>query len=225
MATLTQTLINRARTILQDAEGTRWPDLELLGWINDGQRESILVKPSANARNLSVRLVQGTRQSLPADGVQLIDVVRNMGAAGTDPGKAVRIVLREVLDAQVPDWHSETPASSIKHYVYSVLDPQTFYVYPPSNGLGYVELVYGALPADVTIQGSISLGDIYANALLDYMLYRAYSKDSEFSADQNRAAIYQSAFISALVGKSKVEAGTNPNSTAPANISVTPNTR
>lgn len=225
MATLTQTLINRARTILQDAEGTRWPDIELLGWINDGQREAILVKPSANARNLSVRLVQGTRQSLPADGVQLIDVVRNMGAAGTDPGKAVRIVLREVLDAQVPDWHSETPASSIKHYVYSVLDPQTFYVYPPSNGLGYVELVYGALPADVTIQGSISLGDIYANALLDYVLYRAYSKDSEFSADQNRAAIYQSAFISALVGKSKVEAGTNPNSTAPANISVTPNTR
>lgn len=225
MATLTQTLINRARTILQDAEGTRWPDLELLGWINDGQREAILVKPSANARNLSVRLVQGTRQSLPADGVQLIDVVRNMGAAGTDPGKAVRIVLREVLDAQVPDWHSETPASSIKHYVYSVLDPQTFYVYPPSNGLGYVELVYGALPADVTIQGSISLGDIYANALLDYVLYRAYSKDSEFSSDQNRAVIYQSAFISALVGKSKVEAGTNPNSTAPANISVTPNTR
>lgn len=222
MAILVQTLINRARVVLQDADGTRWPDLELLASINDGQRESVLIKPSAYTRNVPVQLASGTRQTLPSDGVQLIDVVRNLGQAGSTPGRAVRIVLREVLDAQIPDWHSETPVSAIKHYTYSVLDPKTFYVYPPSNGQGYVELVYGALPPDATLQGSISLDDIYANALVDYVLYRAYSKDSEFSADQNRATYHQNAFVSALVGKSKVEVGINPNVSAPANTSTSP---
>ena len=66
---------------------------------------------------------------------------------------------------------------------------------------------------------------IYQNVLIDYILYRAYSKDTEYTADQNRAAAHQSAYLAALNGKAKVEAGTNPNITAPANPNVTPNTR
>ena len=39
-----------------------------------------------------------------------MDVVRNL------PGRAVRIVAREILDAQLPDWHNEVPslASQLK---------------------------------------------------------------------------------------------------------------
>jgi len=222
-----QSVVDKAQVILQDTTGVRWPDSELLGWLNDGQREIVLYKPNAFIKNMSVRLVGGTKQSLPADGVQLIDVVRNMGTNGTTPGRAVRITMREVLDSQIPDWHSETPSSVVKHYVYSVLDPKNFYVYPPqpAAGQGYVELVYGASPTDANLNGPITLDDIYQNVLVDYILYRAYSKDTEYAADQNRAAAHQTAYISALTGKTKVEVGANPNSMAPANPNVTPNTR
>jgi len=228
MSTITaQSVVDKVQVILQDTTGVRWPDSELLDWLNDGQREIVLYKPNAFIKNLAVRMAGGTKQSLPADGVQLIDVVRNMGTNGTTPGRAVRITMREVLDSQLPDWHSETPSSVVKHYVYSLLDPKNFYVYPPqpAAGQGYVELVYGASPTDTTLGGTITLDDIYQNVLVDYILYRAYSKDTEYAADQNRAATHQNAYIAALTGKAKVEVGANPNSMAPANPNITPNSR
>lgn len=228
MSTITaQSVVDKVQVILQDTTGVRWPDSELLDWLNDGQREIVLYKPNAFIKNLAVRMAAGTKQSLPADGVQLIDVVRNMGTNGTTPGRAVRITMREVLDSQIPDWHSETPSSVVKHYVYSLLDPKNFYVYPPqpAAGQGHLEIVYGASPTDTTLVGTITLDDIYQNVLVDYILYRAYSKDTEYAADQNRAAAHQNAYIAALTGKAKVEVGANPNSMAPANPNVTPNTR
>lgn len=228
MATVTvSSVISKVQTILQDTTGIRWPDTELLGWINDGQREIVLYKPNSFVKNTPVKLIPGTRQTLPADGVQLIDVVRNMGAAGATPGRAIRITMREILDSQVPGWHASTADAEVKHYMYSLLDPKTFYVYPPqpTASQNYVEIVYGAAPTDCSLGGTITLDDIYQTILLDYSLYRAYSKDTEFAADQNRAKQHQDAYISALTGKAKVEAGVNPNQTAPANPNVVPNSR
>lgn len=228
MATVTAaSVIGKAQTILQDTTGIRWPDTELLGWLNDGQREIVLYKPNAFVRNTAVKLDAGTKQSLPADGVQLIDVPRNMGTDGTTPGRAIRITMREILDAQTPDWHSSTPNSVTRHYMYSVLDPKNFYVWPPQppSTQGYVEMIYGAAPTDATLVGTITVDDIYQTILLDYVLFRAYSKDTEYAADQNRAAAHQSAYIAALTGKAKVEVGANPNASAPANPNITPNSR
>lgn len=221
-------VIEKAQIILQDTTGVRWPsNTELLGWLNDGQREVMVYKPNAYVKNVALRLSTGTKQSLPADGVQLIDVVRNMGLDGTTPGRAIRIVMREILDAQVPNWHAATASAEVKHYTFMLLDPKSFYVYPPQPavGQGYAEVVYGATPNDAAFSGPITLDDIYQNALVDYILYRAYSKDTEYAADQNRAAAHQNAYIAALTGKAKVEAGANPNTTAPANPNVTPNSR
>ena len=89
----------RAAVLLQDVSNIRWPLPELLDWLNDGQREIVLKKPNASIKNEPFVLAVGTKQTLPADGVQLIDVVRNL------PGTAIRIVSREILDAQLPDWH------------------------------------------------------------------------------------------------------------------------
>jgi hypothetical protein len=225
MSTITTaSIIDKAQIILQDTTGIRWPDDELLGWLNDGQREIVIFKPNAFVKNQAVALVAGTKQTLPADGVQLIDVVRNMGG-GTTPGRSIRIAMREILDSQVPNWHTITPAAEIKHYMYTPLDPRTYYVYPPATGGNFVELIYGAAPNESTLSGTITLDDIYQTVLMDYMLYRAYSKDTEFAADQNRAMNHQKAYLSALTGKAQVEAGVNPNATAPANPNVTPNSR
>ena len=228
MATITvASVISKVQTILQDTTGIRWPDAELLGWINDGQREIVLYKPNAFVKNTAVKLSPGTKQLLPADGVQLIDVVRNMGTGGSTAGRAIRITIREILDSQVPGWHSSTPDAEVKHYVYSMHDPKTYYVYPPqpSASQNYVEIVYGAAPTECAIGGTITLDDIYQTILVDYCLYRAYSKDTEFAADQNRAKQHQDAYITALTGKAKVEVGANPNSMAPANPNVVPNSR
>lgn len=220
MATITaQSILDKAGIILQDTTGVRWPvGTEQLGWLNDGQREVVLIRPQASVTNAAVQLTSGaTKQTLPATGIMLIDVTRNMGAAGITAGRAIRLVSREVLDAQSPTWHSDTNSDGvIKHFVYDPRDPKTFYVYPKAPATTwYVELVYSSSPSDVsTLGGTISIDDIYANALLDYVLYRAYSKDAEYAQNAQLAAAHYAAFQNALGVKTSQEVAQNPNLTA-----------
>ena len=219
MATITAlSTLTKVQTILQDTTGIRWPiDDELLGWLNDGQREVVLNKPEASVKNESVTLTTGsTKQTIPAAGIMLVDVVRNMGAAGSTPGKAVRLVTRDVLDAQRPDWHSDANTGNyIQHFMYDPRDPKTFYVYPkaPATAL-YLELVYSAAPTDcATTASTIGVDDIFANALLDYVLYRAYSKDAEYAANGQLALAHYTAFANAFGIKPQNEQSRNPNTT------------
>lgn len=214
MATITTaSLLARAATVLQDPTNIRWPQAELLDWLNDGQREIALFKPNVFVKNVSVQLVAGTKQTLPADGVSLIDVVRNMGTGGTTPGTAIRVVTREILDAQVNNWHSSTANAVAKHYVYTPLDPKTFYVYPPqpSTGMNQVEVIYVAAPTDATLVSTITLDDIYMTALLSYILFRAYTKDAEYANNTQLAQAYYAQFQGILQGKTGSEVASNPN--------------
>ena len=216
MATVTvNSLVAKAQVILQDVTKVRWPENELIDWLNDGQREVVLIRPQASVSNTTVALDSGkTKQSIPNDGVMLIDVVRNMGSAGATPGNAIRICSREVLDAQYPDWHSATNTLGyVQHYMYDPRDPKSFWVYPLAPTPWHVQLVYSASPAAASAGGSISIDDIYSNALVDYMLYRAYSKDAEYAGNAQRAMGHYSAFQNSLGVKTKSELEQNPNLT------------
>lgn len=219
---LASAIIAKAQVVLQDTAGVRWPLAELLGYLNEGQRAILTYKSNAYVRTRAVQLTTGTLQTLPDDAVQLFDVVRNMGQNGTTPGRAVRLTKRELLDAQVPNWHAATPSSEVKHYMYAEASPRTFLVYPPQppSAPGYVEMVYGAIPPEVAQNQAIEVDDIYEIPLLDFMLYRAWMKDSEFNADGNRSTAHMQAFVTALTGKARNEAGASPNMTAPANTTT-----
>lgn len=219
MATITAlSILTKDQIILQDTTGIRWPiDGELLGWLNDGQREVVLHKPESCVKNESVALTVGaTKQTIPATGIMLMDVTRNMGSAGSTPGKAVRLVSRDVLDAQRPDWHSDANAAgAIQHFMYDPRDPKTYYVYPKAPATAhYLEVVYSSAPVDcATTAATIGIDDIYANALVDYVLYRAYSKDAEYAQNANLAIAHYTAFANALGIKTQNEQSRNPNST------------
>ena len=216
MATITATnIVSRAAIVLQDTTGVRWPQTEeLLLWLNDGQREIVLRKPDAYAQNAVVALVAGTKQTIPATGIQLLDVIRNMGTGGATPGRAITRIDREILDEQRPSWHSETASAETKHYMFDPRDPKHFYVYPPQHATpGRVEMVYAASPTDVAALGNtITLDDIYSGVLLDYILYRAYSKDADLTPTApQRAVSHYNAFMASLGAKSQMELITNPN--------------
>lgn len=227
MATITAlSTLTKVQTILQDTTGIRWPiDVELLGWLNDGQREVVLHKPEASVKNESLALTSGsTKQAVPATGIMLLDITRNMGAAGTTPGKAIRLVTRDVLDSQRPDWHADANAAGyIQHFMYDPRDPKNFYVYPKAPATAhYVEVVYSAAPVDcATTAATIGIDDIFANALVDYVLYRAYSKDAEYAQNGQLAVAHYTAFANALGLKTQNEQSRNPNTTI-SNLAYNP---
>lgn len=209
MGTITaQEITDRARHILQDTTsgGTRWLDDELLKWVNDAQREIVLLKPNAFSSVTDISLATGTKQEIPATGLMLLAVVRN-----TD-GRAVRRVDRNILDSENPDWHTVTTDAVVEHYVFDEDAQTTFWVYPPNDGAGSVECIVAESPADVaTMAGTITLNDIYANVMLDYILYRAYSKDTDYAGNVGRAGSHYQAFNNSLGVKVQMEGTSSPN--------------
>lgn len=206
MAISAQSIVHRVVDILQDTTSVRWPVPELVRYLNDGQREVVLYRPDATIKSATVTCVAGAKQVLPSDGAKLIDVIRNSASGGTN--KAVRLVAREVLDAQIPNWYGLSGELDVVHYTYDPRDPKTFFVYPPALTTTRVDITYSAFPTDVTepadgstyddVTGNMDLPDIYGNVVTDYILYRAYSKDSEYAGNAQRAQAHYGAFANAL---------------------------
>lgn len=235
---LARDVLQRVVDILQDSTSVRWPTNELIRYLNDGQREIALYRPDALVRNATVSLANGSRQQLPDGsgsdpaGSKLIEVIRNNVDGGSK--RAIRLVNREVLDSQTPGWHDITPTTEVIHYMYDPRDPLIFYVYPPATTSARLDITYSIYPEDIApvsdgaevpnIPASqvLTVPDIYANVVQDYVLYKCYMKDSEYAGNANRAQAHYNAFANALgleiqatiqVGPRSVS---NPNVTAPA---------
>jgi len=217
MAVTAQSIILRVVTTLQDSTSIRWAANELVRYLNDGQREIAMLRPDSTATYATAALSAGAKQTIPTAAVKLIDVVRN--TSGTK--RAIRYTTRALLDAQVPSWYNLTGVTQIQHYMYDARDPRVFYVYPPAASSGAsVELVYSAVPTAITepsngaaytdITGNIGVPDVFANALADYVLYRAFTKDSEFANNVTRAQNHYSAFSGALAADVQIAASVAP---------------
>lgn len=218
MASVTdaKTIIDKASVILGDVAATRWTTAELLGWLNDGQRELVSISPPVNIKNIALQLVSGVKQALPSDGILLMDIPHNLGSLGTTVGTLINHVPKEIMLKRIPGWTTTMANGIVKHYVYSVSDPLIFYVYPPQPASPkYVECVYSAIPvliANANAGTKITINDTYQNALLDYLLYRAFIKDSDSANQTARGQEHYKMFIGSVVSKMSVD--NNANQTA-----------
>ncbi len=211
MATTVTSIFSRVRHLLVDANGDRWTDAELLAWLAEAQQVAVIVKPDAYTRRESFTCAAGTLQTLPAGGVQILDVIRNLSGNL----RAIRKVARFALDTEQPNWHSAPPSDEIRAFTTDERDPKTFYVYPPALLTPDVadtpiEILYSKTPPAPTMAGSIALDDVYAAPLIDYVAHRAFSKDAENQPSMDRAMTHYQRFIGALVGKQAVEATEAP---------------
>ena len=218
-------ILLRVKDTLQDTTSVRWTEAELLRYINDAQREIVNLRPEASAATANVALVVGTAQTIPTAGLRLIKVVRNMSAAGgSATGKrAIRIVDREILDSQEPNWHDSSVSgdaahsTTVKHYVFDEDDPRRFYVYPGASSTStFIEIVYSTSPTDLAnTSATIFVDDIYANAIIDFVLYRAYMKDAEFAGNAQRANNHFQLFANSVGAGAQVNLMSSPNMDAP----------
>lgn len=215
-------IIRRVEDVLQDSN-IRWPRTELQNWLNESYLAITLLRPDANAKSGTFTCAAGTRQVVTAQfpsALRLLDVTRNLAAASTK--RVIRLVARSVLDDQRPTWHAETGTVNIQHFTYDPRQPKEFFVYPPATTSAQIEVVYADAPGAHTLTESaldpdgsntevIKLDDIYMSPIIDWVLYRAYSKDAEYGANEARAAAAYNAFNSALGNKTQVDAAIAPN--------------
>ncbi len=192
MHTITgSTLVAKAQLVAQDVSGVRWTAAEWLSFVNDAQIGIVMMKPVASIKIASQPLAVGTKQSLPADGIDFLEITRNTGVGGLTPGLTPRRVSRDAMNAQLPTWQSVTPTAVVTNYMHDPEQREIFHVYPPSDGTAQVEVSYVAYPARLYAVGdTMTLDDMYEAPMLDYMLYRAYLKDIEFVGNAERALFH-----------------------------------
>jgi hypothetical protein len=216
-------VINKVELILQDDTNVRWTAAELLGWANDSYREIVLARPDVNTQSGTFTCAEGTRQVLTdgfSSALRLIDVVRNVAA--TSAKGAVRLISRKILDDQRRDWHDVTNKSvNIEYFMFDPRAPKLFQVYPPATTAAQLEVIYASVPsAHVLSNGAIPTDDIriddsYANCMVDYILYRAYSKDAEYAANSQRAMAHLQAMQASLGVKTQADQAVIPQEGAP----------
>lgn len=214
MAINVKEIIDRARRVIQDETSVRWPLPELLLWFNDGIRELALYKPTAFSVSTPFVLTAGTYQKAPADSQSVLRVTRNLKTVDAETrqgGLAIRAVDRDMLDSQNPNWHDTAVTAAtriVRNVAYDMSEPNAFWVFPPNDGTGIVELVVSKPPAPIATPNTpddldqynidADAQSVFSGAILDYVLYRAYSKDSTFSGSAQRAAAYYAAFGNAI---------------------------
>ena len=213
MGTITgRQIVDKAVKLLLDGGHVRWTLDELLGWLNSGFTAIVEAKPTAYTRNRSIQLVMGTKQTLPVDAISLVEISRNMGVNGATPGTAITFIKKKILDQSYPGWHGAIGTALARFFCSDARDLKTFYVMPPSTGNNHVEAVYFAVPAplvgadaETALNGVIPFDNSYENTLIDYLLYRAFSKEGDAAGADAKAGSYYTLFTNALGIKEKGE--------------------
>ncbi len=204
-------VLDKAVLTLKDPEYVRWSQAELLDWVSEAQ-VAIARVPGAYSITRVVALEEGTRQKLPSDAWSLVTVARNYEDDGETPLTPIRLVTRALLDASIPTWHMGPCRPLVENYVYDERYPLTYFVYPPNDGSGHVELVYQGIPAPVTSpEQELVLDDSFVPAILSYVLFRAFSKDSDYAPGAQAATQYFSAYNSELTNAIQARSLTTPN--------------
>lgn len=187
MAVPCSLVLLNVKTLLNDAGLIHWTQNELLQWGSEGQVELVTLKPDAATKTVDLQLVSGARQTNPADCISILDMRQN------DNGNAITPTDRATLDRFMPGWMKGPTASTVKHWM-SDPQPDTFYVYPAQNTTpAKVVITHSFTPPALVAGGNLGVRDIYQAAIENYILFRAFSKDSE-PASAERAMAYGKAF-------------------------------
>ena len=68
---------------------------------------------------------------------------------------------------------------------------------------------------------TLSVPDLYINAVLNYVLYMAYMKDAEYAGNTQRAASHYQIFGASVTGKGQIDVITTPNADGRTNPNLT----
>lgn len=225
-------ILESAAIILQDGDAVRWTRPELLIWINSAVREIANRRPEAVSFTIEKNLQPGTFQKLDRNLYsQIFDALRNINAPASSPSgrtgaRSITTITRAEIDAIYPAWSNPAimPYNDlVAHVIYDENDPVVFYVVPGNTGQGLIEMTVAKVPVPIPLPAAnpldlasyaaleVDLPDNYQNAVLDYTVYRALSKEVNLPGSTARAAAHLSLFNEALGVRSTAEIGNNIN--------------
>ncbi|MEL3922138.1 DUF6682 family protein [Aeromonas enteropelogenes] len=195
--TTIKALLERISIELTDKERVSWSLDALVSYYNSAIAAIATYRPDVFAQTLAYTCVAGTRQLIPAGGIKLIEVERNT------KGRKIRFFERGVLDDLDPEWVSGTGAKAAEAYFYEPTNPRVFWLYPGVAAGVNVDLVLSVLPspattAEIEAGKQLQVDVSFLTACMDWIIYRAYLRDSDETANSARGQLHLQAFAQYL---------------------------
>ncbi|KHE13025.1 hypothetical protein OI71_21675 [Aeromonas hydrophila] len=203
---LVSELLNRASIELTDTQRISWGLDDLISYYNSAISAIASARPDIFIKTQPFVCVAGTRQTAPAGTIKLIDVERN-----TQSGKTIRYVSRADLERLIPSWASSTGGIEAELYIHEPTNITAFWLYPGVKAGVSVDLVLSILPPPVTKSqvesgAQVQVDDRYITPCLDWIMYRAFMRDSEVTANASRGQLHLQSFTQALSVSTETDA-------------------
>lgn len=199
-----------------DIGAKAFSDEDLVDYINRALPFIVAMDGSASITTTAVSLVEGVHQSLPERGVKLIAVLTNnldSYKARIDgrlfTGKSAPKVLPfTTMNAQNREWANSRQTDVVTVVMFNKDDPKAFMVYPPNTGDGSLVISYSYIPAEVTEINStaISISERYFNAIIYHVMFSCLMRDSEDTANSQRAQNFYQMAVAEVNGLSASDA-------------------
>lgn len=183
-----------ARTILNDANATRYSAADLLLYANDALDLLVTLVPELFYTDGTHACTAGTvDQTLSfASALRLVNVNKIQG------GNVVTQADLSALDEFDPAWRSAT-ASAAVNWAPKHGHPLRFLIYPPAPVAQTLEVTYVAVPPEYALADDTGLPASLADAVADYIVARSESRDDEHVVSA-RATQFMASFIAKIKG-------------------------
>lgn len=205
---LTAGVLFRACAIeLLDLDYVRWTKDDLAEYLTDAIAVTAALKPTLFASFVHLQLAPGSMQMVPADYSELIDITHNLYPDGTH-GELIN--RGSYTAARALGRSSCAPVDGVGYVVrsytvhpesdtYFIVDPPV----PPNMPYPYVWALVKLAPNVIVAETdavvmSNTTPETYRSILLEWMLYRAFARDTESSDSFNRSQAHYKAYYQFL---------------------------
>lgn len=192
--------IATSRGILNDPDGVRYSDADLLQYANDALDQMAILVPQEFTENIFHFLTayQHEQELSAATSVAFVGVVNDgVGAPVTQADLST-------LDLFDPGWRTRiSGAGRPKHWAPVVGRPRVFAVYPIAPlGTTGIWVRHVAKPGEYAAAADTGVSERFSDAISDYIVYRACLREDETS-DRRLADMALNSFIQKVKGSAK----------------------
>lgn len=177
-----QRLVDEFRYLITDAIAPyRFSDSEALSYVNKALTQLAKHVPTLFTAAGVLTLGPGSRQPKPYAHLQIFNVICNrQGPSLSSPmGPVITEVSPDIMTAISKTWMSDFPSNTVEHVVQMANSNDYFYVYPPIETVGYVEVYHNIeAPTFSSLNSDLTIPKRYLDAIPYFMAYMSYLPDS-----------------------------------------------
>lgn len=195
MSITVKQLLDRVSRDLIDLRNVRWSRPELLDFMNDAVAAIVIRRPDLSRKTASVT-TNSLTVALPADAYQILAVnhINNVAATFVNINK---------LNQLYPEWRTTVGVPVC--WTRNDLDETTLFLFPAPQDPVDVEVVYSRVLKVDAEASEFPLSAVYEGVVADFIMYRAYNKDSSNPAEAQKAQLHLQAFATALGDKTATD--------------------